>query len=301
MLCLLEYLSFFAVLGFINYYMIEVFWDEGDKDLFIDGFYKLEFGLSLNNDHFLRTNNEKDYKSEAFVPLEYKSEALKIQNKSEAFVLSEHENINLEFGLPKMNYDGIDRKQILKNLPDGYIFLDYKGYYTSEEIGYFKREYKISRSIFAPKYPTYVLLKFLYKGPHLSVCFGSHLLKPFLCSQANWIYGDSGSQYLLNSDLVYSNYFTSNKKNFSKQNPNKENLFFSRNTNDNNLKYQKYYIVHKKDKDKFKMIDGIEELKIDTDWNKKNYFVNFLRRKLSLGFFFINDIYFNFIKPNLYF
>lgn len=282
MLCLFEYLSFFGVLGLINYYMIEVFWDEGDKDLFIDGFHKLKFGLSLNDDHFLRTNNEKDYKSEAYVPSGYK-------------------DLDLEFGLSKMNYDDIDKKQILKNLPDGYIFLDYKAYYNNGETGYFKREYKISRSVFASKYPTYVLLKFLYKGPHLSVCFGSHLLKPFLCSQANWIYGDSGSQYLLNSDLVYSNYFISNKKNFLKQNLNQENLFFSENMNNNNLKYQKYYIVHKKDKDKFKMIDGIEELEINIDWNKKNYFVNFLGRKLSLGFFFIIDIYFNSIKPNLYF
>ena len=246
-------ITFFSLSGFLFsiYYCFEFFWDEEPKDLYLDGFLKLNSSdspkLILDNNYFFE-----------------KKDQIMEDNFIGEKIFSDLEDDR-----------GISEKEVLKKLPEDYVFLDYKKIYRNERLGYFKREYELLK--FRPKYQTYVLFKFLYKGPHLSVCFKSHENKYVLLNKPKWIYGNSGDQYLINSNLVYSNYY-----------------------NDKKMDYEKYYIVKKFDKSKFSTLEGSVESNIsknnnESDYYFSRYFERYLKRKLSLGFFMFFNIY------NMYF
>jgi len=144
---------------------------------------------------------------------------------------------------PTLEHDGFifldsaDSKHILKHLPNGYQFMDYK--YTIEgcTLSTFHRDVTSSQYVFKTEHPTYTFIKYDHEGPALSVCPGSHRTAPLLISQPITV----NSKYVLfNCDVVHAG--SLNLKKLPR-------------------KAIQYKIIHDNDRTRLKHLNGIHKVK----------------------------------------
>tara|TARA_R110001632_G_C11194317_1_gene402452 strand:+ start:45 stop:731 length:687 start_codon:yes stop_codon:yes gene_type:complete len=159
--------------------------------------------------------------------------------------------------------DSADSKHVLKHLPNGYQFMDYK--YTIEgcTLSTFHRDVTSSQYIFKTEHPTYTFIKYEHEGPALSVCPGSHRTVPLLISQPITV----NSKYVLfNCDVVHAG--SLNLKKLPR-------------------KAIQYKIIHDNDLTRLKHLNGIHKVK-KGDCTKNNHPVlDVMYRKLSILFSYI--------------
>ena len=159
--------------------------------------------------------------------------------------------------------DSADSKHVLKHLPNGYQFMDYK--YTIEgcTLSTFHRDVTSSQYIFKTEHPTYTFIKYEHEGPALSVCPGSHRTVPLLISQPITV----NSKYVLfNCDVVHAG--SLNLKKLPR-------------------KAIQYKIIHDNDLTRLKHLNGIHKVK-KGDCTKNNHPVlDVMNRKLSILFSYI--------------
>ena len=159
--------------------------------------------------------------------------------------------------------DSADSKHVLKHLPNGYQFMDYK--YTIEgcTLSTFHRDVTSSQYVFKTEHPTYTFIKYEHEGPALSVCPGSHRTVPLLISQPITV----NSKYVLfNCDVVHAG--SLNLKKLPR-------------------KAIQYKIIHDNDLTRLKHLNGIHKVK-KGDCTKNNHPVlDVVYRKLSILFSYI--------------
>tara|TARA_R110001606_G_C15140912_1_gene624539 strand:+ start:45 stop:731 length:687 start_codon:yes stop_codon:yes gene_type:complete len=159
--------------------------------------------------------------------------------------------------------DSADSKHVLKHLPNGYQFMDYK--YTIEgcTLSTFHRDVTSSQYVFKTEHPTYTFIKYEHEGPALSVCPGSHRTVPLLISQPITV----NSKYVLfNCDVVHAG--SLNLKKLPR-------------------KAIQYKIIHDNDLTRLKHLNGIHKVK-KGDCTKNNHPVlDVMYRKLSILFSYI--------------
>ncbi len=179
----------------------------------------------------------------------------------------------------------IDNKSVLNYLPKGYVYLDYKYTIKGCSLSTFHRDVTSDQYTFKTKHPTYTMARYFNKGPHLSVCPGSHLTTPYLYSNPYTIYGNEKDCYLFNCDLVHAG---------------------SLNTFGKKRHMEQFKIAHLDDIKPNMNIRGkcvnnclpnslhkINKIQENNNCDL-NYIYNILLRKLSLFFsFFINHIFTN--------
>tara|TARA_Y100000389_G_scaffold155162_1_gene155756 strand:- start:1313 stop:2020 length:708 start_codon:yes stop_codon:yes gene_type:complete len=93
---------------------------------------------------------------------------------------------------------------VLKHLPNGYVFLKYKYAIKGCSLSTFHRDVTSSQYEYKTKHPVYTFIVYHNTGPHLTVCPGSHNTTPFLWSRGKTICGKKGDGYLFNCDLVHA-------------------------------------------------------------------------------------------------
>lgn len=163
---------------------------------------------------------------------------------------------------PNLRDDGfmfIDARDVLKVLPKGYEFLNYRYTIHGCTLSTFHRDVTSSQYIFKTKYPVYTFITYEHEGPTLSVCPGSHMTTPFLFSNPMTV---SAKSVLFNCDLVHAGSLNPEMK---------------------PRKAVQYKIAHRDDIEKLKHLQGIDKLKTG-DCSKRN---DRIYRKLSIIFSYI--------------
>lgn len=170
---------------------------------------------------------------------------------------------------PNMDNDGFilmnrpTADEVLKQLPDGYMFLNYR--YTIEgcTLSTFHRDVTSSQYVFKTKHPVYTFITYDYDGPALSVCPGSHKTTPFLINRPVIV---NAKSVLFNCDVVHAGSLNLEKK---------------------PRRAVQYKIAHKDDLGKLKHLDGVDKVKKGDCDKRNNIAVDTLYRKLSLTFSYI--------------
>lgn len=101
---------------------------------------------------------------------------------------------------------------VLTNLPNDYIFIDYIYKIKNGTLSTFHRDVTSSKNIYNTKYPVYTLILYKYDGDLLSVCPGSNKTYPFVWSSIVNINGKSGTCFLFDSDLLHAGCLNNCKK-----------------------------------------------------------------------------------------
>ena len=96
------------------------------------------------------------------------------------------------------------RKDILRELPEGYLFLDYLYQIKNGTLSTFHRDVTSSSYIFHTKYPVYTAILYKYDGALFSFCPGSHRTYPFVWSRITNIHGYRGTVFLFDSELLHA-------------------------------------------------------------------------------------------------
>jgi hypothetical protein len=95
-------------------------------------------------------------------------------------------------------------EDVLRKLPEGYIFIDY--IYTIQNISLstFHRDVTSSQKIYNTSHPVYTLILYKSGGELLSICPGSHKTYPFVWSTIVNISGDPGTAFLFDCDVLHA-------------------------------------------------------------------------------------------------
>lgn len=101
-------------------------------------------------------------------------------------------------------FDTPDIDRVLKTLPTGYKFLDYKYYINGCSLSTFHRDVTSSSYVFKTKHPVYTFIIYDYDGPMISMCPGSNRTAPFLWSLPRTIHGKKGTSILFDCDVVHA-------------------------------------------------------------------------------------------------
>ena len=165
-----------------------------------------------------------------------------------------------------------NKQEVLKHLPEGYIFIDYIYEIKGCSISTFHRDITSSKYIFNTTYPVYTYIIYHNTGKLLSIAPNSHLSTPFLWNRVYTIRGFGNTGVLFDSDLIHAGYF---------------NEF-----GDNRHALQ-YKICHRDDLYKLNYLIGTNKIKIGKCYS--NYYYEYFLRKLSLTFPYI----FNHLLTNL--
>ena len=96
------------------------------------------------------------------------------------------------------------RRDVLRNLPHGYQFMDYTYRIKNASLSTFHRDVTSSKTIYKTKYPVYTLIVYMYDGKLLSVCPGSDQTNPFTFSRILNVWGPSGTAFLFDCDLLHA-------------------------------------------------------------------------------------------------
>lgn len=175
--------------------------------------------------------------------------------------LREHEFLSPErANLERDGFEIISSKSsVLKRLPPGYVFLDYK--YTIEgcTLSTFHRDVTSSQSVFKTRHPVYTWITYDYDGTALSVCPGSHKTLPFTFSSPVTVRAKS---VLFNCDLVHAG--TINWDRLPRR-------------------AVQYKVAHEDDVHKLKHLEKINKTKVG-DCDKSNFMLDQIYRTLSLLF-----------------
>jgi hypothetical protein len=169
--------------------------------------------------------------------------------------------------LERDGFEVIRPGEVLKRLPPGYEFLDYK--YTIEgcTLSTFHRDVTSSKHVFKTKHPVYTYIMYDYSDAPLVVCPGSHKSAPFLWSPPEKV---NSPWVLFDCDLVHAGALNPYHK---------------------PRRAVQYKIAHKDDHARLKHLVGINTKKVGK-CDETNFFTDFALRKLSLLFSFpINHIF----------
>lgn len=101
---------------------------------------------------------------------------------------------------------------VLKNLPNNYVFIDYIYKIQNGSLSTFHRDVTSSKHIYNTQYPIYTLILYKYDGDLLSLCPGSNKTYPFTWSSIININGKSGTCFLFDSDLLHAGCLNNCKK-----------------------------------------------------------------------------------------
>jgi len=145
-----------------------------------------------------------------------------------------------------------------KILPD-YQFIDYIYKIRNGVLSKFHRDVTSSKHNYKTKHPVYTLILYKYQGELLSVVPGSHLDYPFAFGQIVNLYGDKGTAFLFDSDILHSGGI-------------------------NECKFRdvvQYKLCHKDDLDKLTHLKGIRKEKVEIC---DKTFATLSARKLSYFF-----------------
>ena len=172
---------------------------------------------------------------------------------------------------PSLQHDGFiflkspNKKNLLKHLPEGYQFLDYKYTIHGCTLSTFHRDVTSSQYVYKTKYPTYTFITYEHEQPALSLCPGSHKTTPLLWAHPVTV---NSKHVLFNCDLVHAG---------------------SLNIEKLPRAAIQYKIVHEEDLNKMKHLNGINKVKKGDCDHKSNILLDIVYRKLSLLFcYFIN-------------
>ena len=111
---------------------------------------------------------------------------------------------------PKYDKETIDmpstslQTDILRELPEGYQFIDYIYKIENNSLSTFHRDVTSSKSIFQTKYPVYTVILYKYDGELFSFCPRSNHSYPFTWSHITNISGKKGTVFLFDSDLLHA-------------------------------------------------------------------------------------------------
>jgi len=168
---------------------------------------------------------------------------------------------------PTLSRDGYivpkSKNDVLKNLPDGYVFLDYLYTIDGCPLATFHRDVTSSQSVFNTKYPVYTYIEYEYEGKTLALCPGSHRTVPFLWSRPVEMKCD---KVLFNCDVVHAGVMNFEKK---------------------PRKCHQYKIAHVEDLPKLEHLSGISKTKIGDCSKRTNITTDLLLRKISLLFSYV--------------
>jgi hypothetical protein len=95
-------------------------------------------------------------------------------------------------------------EDVLSQLPDGYVFIDYIYKINDGALSTFHRDVTSSKTIYKTEYPVYTLILYKYDGELLSVCPNSNTTYPFVWSRIVNIEGKSGTCFLFDCDLLHA-------------------------------------------------------------------------------------------------
>lgn len=164
---------------------------------------------------------------------------------------------------------GNTRKEVLDELPVGYVFLDYKYTLKGCKTHIFHRDYTTSQYFLQSQHPIYTYSIYKSEGPLISVCPGSHNTAPYLLSKPITLSGKKHTGILYNSDLVHAGVLhKENGRHYEEQ----------------------YKLCHKSDLKRLKHVKN--ESLDDVGVCRNTFYTDLLLRKLSLLFNFpLNYIY----------
>jgi len=163
---------------------------------------------------------------------------------------------------PNLHDDGfmfVNTRDVLKVLPKGYEFLDYRYSIHGCTLSTFHRDVTSSQYVFKTKYPVYTFITYEHDGSTLSVCPGSHLTTPFLFSNPVTV---NAKSILFNCDLVHAGSLNPEMK---------------------PRKAVQYKIAHRDDIETLKHLQGVNKVK-SGDCSKRN---DIVYRKLSHIFSYV--------------
>jgi hypothetical protein len=160
------------------------------------------------------------------------------------------------------------KKDILNKLPNEYVFIDYVYKINNVALSTFHRDVTSSKNIFNTEYPVYTAILYKYTGELLSVCPGSNKTYPFCWSNICNIYGEKGTVFVFDCDLLHAGRINNCKE----------------------REVIQYKMCHKSDLHKLIHLQGLQNEKTDTC---NNSYYNLFVRKLSYYFEFpINYIFY---------
>ena len=93
---------------------------------------------------------------------------------------------------------------ILRELPEGYQFMDYIYKIENNSLSTFHRDVTSSKILFQTKYPVYTVILYKYDGELFSFCPRSNHTYPFTWSHITNISGKKGTVFLFDSDLLHA-------------------------------------------------------------------------------------------------
>jgi hypothetical protein len=93
---------------------------------------------------------------------------------------------------------------ILRELPDGYQFIDYIYKIENNSLSTFHRDVTSSKQIFKTKHTVYTVILYKYDGELLSLCPNSNKSYPFVCSRIINYSGKSGTCFIFNCDVLHA-------------------------------------------------------------------------------------------------
>jgi hypothetical protein len=95
-------------------------------------------------------------------------------------------------------------QDILRELPEGYMFIDYIYKIQNSALSTFHRDVTSSQYIYKTKYPVYTAILYNYSGELLSFCPGSNKTYPFVWSHITNISGKAGTVFLFDCDILHA-------------------------------------------------------------------------------------------------
>lgn len=161
------------------------------------------------------------------------------------------------------------KEEVLKYLPNGYVFINYKYVIKGCSISTFHRDVTSSQYIFKTTHPVYTYTVYHNTGDLLSLSPNSHKTVPFLWAQSYIVSGREKTGILFNSDIIHSGAI---------------------NTFGENRYAEQFKICHVDDLPTLKHLHGINK---SSDGKCNTHYVYiYLLRKLSLLFpYLLNHIF----------
>ena len=95
-------------------------------------------------------------------------------------------------------------QDLLRELPVGYMFIDYIYKIQNSALSTFHRDVTSSQYIYKTKYPVYTAILYKYSGELLSFCPGSNKTYPFVWSRITNISGKAGTVFLFDCDILHA-------------------------------------------------------------------------------------------------
>ena len=96
------------------------------------------------------------------------------------------------------------KKNVLQELVEGYVFIDYSYEIKNNSLFTFHRDVTSSQYLYNTVFPVYTCILYKYDGELLSLCPNSHRTYPFVCSRIVNYSGKSGTCFLFNCEILHA-------------------------------------------------------------------------------------------------